>query len=462
MDAIIDVAEYVGNHAQQLAAAGVKTVIRYYNNTNTNNFPSKCLTAKERGELHAAGLSAAVVFEQRAGAPVPPGTGPHIEDLSGAKGARDAARALVLAAAVGQPKGSAIYFAVDHDFTAAGDLAQIQDYFTKVRAALKTDYQVGVYASGLIGKRLKAAGLVDHIWLAAAGWTGTQDALRAGNWSLFQNRHEVHSPVGGFDCDTNLVNATGAGFGQFGPAGPLETPRTLASNPSAAAALFRVTARTGLLVRRGPGKDFSSPQALPFGALVTGRGLTDGWMQVDLDGDGAADGYMFAKYLEPVSGGLPIVEAQGRRPIDVARAELALGIAEVPGAADNPRIRLYHSTTEGGAAHDEVAWCSSFVNYCVEQAGFVGTDSKGARSWHDRDWGHKVTAAQDGDIVVFSRTGGGAPAGSGHVGFFVSEDATGITVLGGNQSNSIRMQRYPKAGVLGSFTYKLLSIHRAG
>src|SRR5205823_13988318 len=104
------------------------------------------------------------------------------------------------------------------------------------------------------------------------------------------------------------------------------------------------------------------------------------------------------------------------RPIDIARQELALGVAEIPGPQDNPRIVMYHRTTQGGAADDETAWCSSFVNYCVEQTGLPGTDSKAARSWHDQDWGRVVTPAPvEGDLVVFSRRS--PTEEGGHVGF---------------------------------------------
>lgn len=68
--------------------------------------------------------------------------------------------------------------------------------------------------------------------------------------------------------------------------------------------------------------------------------------------------------------------ASGQSPYDFAKQELLRGVAEVPGPADNPRIVLYHSTTVGGAAPDEVSWCSSFVNFCVEQAGMKGTNNK--------------------------------------------------------------------------------------
>lgn len=136
-----------------------------------------------------------------------------------------------------------------------------------------------------------------------------------------------------------------------------------------------------------------------------------------------------------------------------------MNISEFPGPANNPRIVLYHSTTTGGGAPDETPWCSSFVNYCVEQAGFIGTDSKAARSWHDTDWGRVVTAAPaEGDVVVWRRVGAGQ--NGGHVGFFISRDDSGITVLGGNQSNKVCIRSFPENGPLGSFTYTLLSIRR--
>jgi uncharacterized protein (TIGR02594 family) len=451
MHEIIDVAEYVGQHAGRLAAAGVKAVIRYYNHRNGPNHPSKCLTPRELSELHTAGLSVAIVFEQRGGAEG------NIGDLTAQTGARDATRALALAATMAQPNGSAIYFAVDWDYDRENQLAQIDAYFSAVRGTIGNAYLIGVYGSGAVGKRLASAGLVDHVWLAASGWTGTQEALRAGRWTLFQKHHEVTSEIGGFKYDANIVNPAAASFGQFGPAGAVATPRGVGT-----AALYRISARSGLNLRTGPGESYRVVRSIDNGIIVTGRNQADGWMQVDLDGDGQADGYMFAHFLDAVSGGLPVANAQARRPMDVARAELALNVSEYPGTADNPRILLYHDSTSGdpGQRHDAIAWCSSFVNYCVEQAGYVGTNSKWARSWHDDPWGHDVIAApQEGDIVVWRRRGGGDDGG--HVGFFVGEDDTGVTVLGGNQSDKVCIQRYPKAGTLGPFTYTLLSIRRA-
>ncbi|ATU91532.1 hypothetical protein B5P45_06805 [Phyllobacterium zundukense] len=106
----------------------------------------------------------------------------------------------------------------------------------------------------------------------------------------------------------------------------------------------------------------------------------------------------------------------------IARDELLMDIAEFPGEShNNPRITLYHSTTTGGAAPDEVAWCSSFVNFCVERAGLQGTDSKAARSW--LQFGVKVPRPKwrTGDISCSSA---GRRLGRGMSDFWLTLPAT--------------------------------------
>lgn len=135
-------------------------------------------------------------------------------------------------------------------------------------------------------------------------------------------------------------------------------------------------------------------------------------------------------------------------PYEVAQKELLLNIAEDPRPGkDHPRIRLYHSTTSTGAEPDEVAWCSSFVNFCTEQAGLRGTDSKVARSW--LKWGSAVPRDdwREGDVIVFKR---GNSSWQGHVGFLVDWRGARPAVLGGNQSNQVSIDsRYPFSAVLG-------------
>ncbi|MGO7403090.1 TIGR02594 family protein [Rhizobium ruizarguesonis] len=140
--------------------------------------------------------------------------------------------------------------------------------------------------------------------------------------------------------------------------------------------------------------------------------------------------------------------AGGRSAYDIAKREKSLGVSEVsaPGE-DNPRIRVYHATTHGGAMPDEVSWCSSYVNYCVEEAGGRGTDSKAARSW--LTWGHDVPRNdwQEGDIVVFWRES--PDSWKGHVAFLVNWDGERPFVLGGNQGNRISVDDpYPFRQIL--------------
>lgn len=132
----------------------------------------------------------------------------------------------------------------------------------------------------------------------------------------------------------------------------------------------------------------------------------------------------------------------------VARRER--GVKESIGLADNPRIVEYHAATTLRATDDEVPWCSSFVNWCVLQAGYKGTRSAAARSW--MKWGTKIDTPVEGCIVVLTRLGGG------HVGFYVGGHASGtIHILGGNQSDSVRVSGYLESRVLGYFMPTALS-----
>ena len=455
MHEIIDVASNVAPFTSRLAEAGVKTVIRYYNHRNGEQHPSKCLTLCELQALYNAGLSVGVVFEQRGGA------GGNITDLDAESGVRDAKRALELADEMQQPTGSAIYFGVDWDFSGSSDLAQITSYFEKVREALFGKYLIGVYGSGTVGLRLKQRALIDYLWLAGAtGWSGTKRALQDGDFAIFQKSLERRSEIGGFDYEGNVINPSFEAFGQFDADGPRATPLGTGS-----AALFEVVARSGLHLRSGPGDNFAILDTLARGAIVAGIGRAGSWIKVDIEGDGYVDGYMFHGFLEPVSGGLPLEPAAGglnitRPPIDFAREELNLGVTEVPGRQDNPRIVMYHQTTRGGAAHDETPWCSSFVNYCVRKAGLRGTDDKRALSWHEQGFGQDVTEhPKEDDIVVFRRR---SPTESGgHVGFFTSQQGDKIQILGGNQGNAISIAPFPRDGTLGSTHYAMLSIRRA-
>ena len=130
--------------------------------------------------------------------------------------------------------------------------------------------------------------------------------------------------------------------------------------------------------------------------------------------------------------------------LTVARGEI--GVRELRGDADNPRVQEYQRTTNKSPLYirDSVPWCSSFANWVAKQAGLPGTGSAAARSW--LKWGEPCTMPVPGCVVVFSRP---PFPGSGHVAFFVRRVGDLIFVCGGNQSNRVAVLPYPARRLLG-------------
>lgn len=123
------------------------------------------------------------------------------------------------------------------------------------------------------------------------------------------------------------------------------------------------------------------------------------------------------------------------------------GTKEIVGSKHNSKIVEYHQATNLKAKDDETAWCSSFVNWCLKEAGLAYTKSAAAISFEK--YGIKVTKnnVQQGDIVVFKRGAGKNASWQRHVGFFAGQrrNINGqdqILILGGNQSNKVSYQWY--------------------
>lgn len=130
--------------------------------------------------------------------------------------------------------------------------------------------------------------------------------------------------------------------------------------------------------------------------------------------------------------------------MQIAERELARGVREYAGPADNPRIVQYHAATSFQATDDEVPWCSSFVNWCLQHAGYEGTRSAAARSW--LTWGEPLDQPMYGAITVLAR--GKNPA-MGHVGFFTDRRPDGkVLLLGGNQNDSVSIAAFDAPRVL--------------
>jgi len=128
--------------------------------------------------------------------------------------------------------------------------------------------------------------------------------------------------------------------------------------------------------------------------------------------------------------------------LEIARNEI--GQVEKRGG-ENPRIIEYHSTTTLKAREDEVAWCSSFVNWCITKAGLKGTNSAAAASW--LSWGQRITTPTIGCITVIKQRTKGHDSATGstsgfHVGFFLEIKEGRIFLLGGNQSDSVKISSF--------------------
>lgn len=116
------------------------------------------------------------------------------------------------------------------------------------------------------------------------------------------------------------------------------------------------------------------------------------------------------------------------------------GTEEIPGGRSNPKIISW--AKELGIPDytaDSIPWCGLFVAYVVFKAGWA--DHIPANPLWARDWakfGQEASKASLGDVLVFSRNGGG------HVGFYVGEDDDCYHVLGGNQSDAVTITRIRK------------------
>src|SRR5439155_869018 len=102
-----------------------------------------------------------------------------------------------------------------------------------------------------------------------------------------------------------------------------------------------VIARDGLRVRSGPSDSAAVVRALPLGTRVNVLSRWGQWAQVDLQGDGLADGFMFLAFLKPVS---DEPSGTGRRADTAA-----------PGAVDRPSVLGSIPTEPWIAAVTEIA-----------------------------------------------------------------------------------------------------------
>jgi uncharacterized protein (TIGR02594 family) len=135
-------------------------------------------------------------------------------------------------------------------------------------------------------------------------------------------------------------------------------------------------------------------------------------------------------------------------------AERFTGVKEISGEIDNPQITAMLKLDADWPDHDEVPWCSAFVNYITWLLRLPRSKSLRARSWLLVGSAVKLSDAQVGDIVILQRGKGEQPGpevikAPGHVGFYAGITGGLIEVLGGNQADTVKISRYPAKRLLG-------------
>jgi len=135
----------------------------------------------------------------------------------------------------------------------------------------------------------------------------------------------------------------------------------------------------------------------------------------------------------------------GPRMLREALAEY--GTLETPGAANNPRIIAWAKEVGGKVADvykaDSIPWCGLFMAVIAKRADKpLPANPLWALSWSA--WGKPADKPMLGDVLVFTRNGGG------HVGLYVGEDADAFHVLGGNQSDRVCITRIARSRLYGA------------
>ncbi|HEU4886922.1 MAG TPA: glycoside hydrolase domain-containing protein [Thermoanaerobaculia bacterium] len=179
-----------------LQSEGISFVGRYY--SRTTHIEGKKLTQSEAALLSAARLQIVTVYED----------GPtSYSYFSASRGTADAGGAIEQAEAIGQPKGSAIYFTVDYDAAPDEITGNITAYFEAIAAALNGTYVVGVYGSGAVCTAITEAGYAHFAWLAqSTGWSGYS---QFNTWAIKQGPEQ---PICGLNSDSDVANGE---FGAF-------------------------------------------------------------------------------------------------------------------------------------------------------------------------------------------------------------------------------------------------------
>lgn len=128
-------------------------------------------------------------------------------------------------------------------------------------------------------------------------------------------------------------------------------------------------------------------------------------------------------------------------------------LKEIQGPEQNtPEIvNFFSEIGHSWVKNDELAWCAAFANAMLKLAGFPHTGKLNARSF--LDLGDRIgtprplgSSEDFVDMAVLWRVDPNSPYG--HIGFFLKERGDLIYLLGGNQSNRVKISAYSRSRLL--------------
>jgi hypothetical protein len=222
----IDIPTDASDVMSELKTGRLDFVARYYRDP-ASRWPT--LSASEVQRLSSLGLRIVTVWEWHSHDPAA---------FSYASGYYEALNAQRQAKSVGQPPGSAIYFAVD--FNARGqDLYRVDQYFRGVAAGFaaaghgRPEYKVGVYGSGAVCAMIKGERLAQYSWLSGStAWEGSSGYA---GWNIRQADQGARWSHLSFVHDANEARDD---YGGFRPANYAVSPPTVvATEPAEVAAV---------------------------------------------------------------------------------------------------------------------------------------------------------------------------------------------------------------------------------
>jgi uncharacterized protein (TIGR02594 family) len=136
------------------------------------------------------------------------------------------------------------------------------------------------------------------------------------------------------------------------------------------------------------------------------------------------------------------------KPIWLSLAAADLGIAEIVGSKNNPKVvAMFRDAGFSGVTNDETAWCAAFVGAKLRLSGLKSSGSLAALSYDA--WGIKLPRPAIGAIGFKKRKNSRGVVIGGHVFFIAGWTATHVLALGGNQNNRVSIAEIPIKDVEG-------------